>query len=162
MALYQDPTLYRDEIMEVYIWPFILVSVYATIGCLGNLLVLYVYFLKWSRTKTRFFILALTLVDFLNCSINMAIEAAILWNPLHFDHNNLCKVTRGMTFVLNDISACILVAIAIDRVLCVYKPLKRRALTMTYAKRSCITAVIIGCSVGWPGFILYGTATLPE
>lgn len=162
VAIYQDPTLHRDEIMEIYIWPFIFVSVYAVIGCLGNLLVLYIYFFKWTRTKTRFFILALTLVDFLNCSINMPIEAVILWDPMHFDHHNLCKATRGMTFVLNDISACILVAIAIDRVLCVYKPLKRRVLTMTYAKRSCIVAVIIGCSVGWPGFILYGTATLPE
>ena len=162
MGIYQDPIQFRDEIMTVYIWPFILVCGYATIGCLGNLLVLYVYFYKWSRTKTRFFILALTLVDFLNCSINMPIEAVILWNPMHFDHNNLCKVTRGMTFVLNDISACILVAIALDRVLCVYKPLKRRTLTMTYAKRSCIAAVCIGCCVGWPGFILYGTATLPE
>ena len=159
---YQSPAFFRKEIMEIYTWPFIFVVMYAVLGCLGNLLVLYIYYFKWSHTKTRFFILALAVFDFINCSFNMPIEAVILWNPMQFDHHILCKATRGTTFLINNISACILVAIAIDRVLCVYKPLKRRTLTMTYAKRSCIVAFIVGASVGWPGFVLYGTGTLPE
>lgn len=162
LSIYGDPALYRNEVMEIYLWPLTFVLAYAVLGCLGNLLVLFIYFFKWPHTKTRFFILVLAVVDFINCSINMPIEAVVLWNPMQFDHHNLCKATRGLTFIANDVSACILVAIAIDRVLCVYKPLKRRVLTMKYARRSCIVALIIGVAVGWPGFVFYGTATLPE
>ena len=159
---YKDPALFRDELMEIYVWPFIFVVIYAVVGFFGNLLVLYIYYFRWSHTKTRLFILALAVFDFINSCFNMPVEAAILWDPMQFDNNILCKATRGITFITNDISACILVAIAIDRVLCVYKPIKRRASTMLYAQRSCIIAVIIGSSVSWPGFVLYGTATLPE
>lgn len=162
LSTYQDPSDYRSEIMEIYIWPFVFVVVYATVGCLGNVLVLYIYFFKWQHTQTRIFILALAGVDFLNTGFNMPIEAVILWDPMQFDHHNLCKTTRGITFVINNVSACILVAIAIDRVLCVYKPLKRRSLTLMYAKWSCVIAILIGTVTGWPGFVFYGTATLPE
>ena len=159
---YQPASVHHDELMAIYVWPFALVVIYTILGTIGNVVVLYIYIFRWKKTKTRIFIIALAIFNFVNSVFNMPVEAYILWHPLQFDNHWLCKITRGVTFIINNVCACIFVAIAIDRMLLVYKPFKRIAYTVLYAKRACLIAFAVGTLTSWPGLVFYGTATLPE
>ncbi|XP_052761484.1 cholecystokinin receptor type A-like [Mya arenaria] len=153
---------YQALLMTIYVWPFTFVVICTVLGVVGNTVVLYVYVLKWERTKTRIFIIVLAVINFINSIFNMPVEAYILYHPLVFDFHWLCKTTRGVTFIINNVCACLFVAIAIDRMLLVYQPLRRRVLTVRYVKWSCTISFVIGTATSWPGSVFYGTATLPE
>lgn len=149
----------RRDAMEVYIYPFILVILYMVIGFIGNSIVIYIFTVKWKLTKTTVFILTLAGVDLMSCVINMPTEAAILWNPLNFDHDILCKISRYTTFIASASSSFVLIAISIDRYLMVCRPFLGRELGVRYAKKTCLIAVLLGLITTWPSLIFYGTYT---
>lgn len=146
--------------MKIFIWPLIFIFIFAVLGAVGNSIVIYIYWRKWKKNKTRVFILCLAILDWVNCVFNMPVEIAVLWNPLSFDSHYLCKISRGCTFVINNTGSLVLVSIAVERYLLVYYPLKSRQLTPTFAKRMCLLAFIIASSVSWPSFVFYGSHTL--
>lgn len=147
----------NEEKFEIYIYPFIFTLVYMFVGFIGNFVVIYIFTCQWKLTKTTLFILTLAFVDIFSCMFNMPIEAAILWQPLTFDHDMLCKISRYTTFAASAGSSLVLVAIAIDRYLMVCRPFKSRELDVPYAKKSCILAVFFGIVLTWPSLIFYGT-----
>ena len=147
------------KMMLVNIYPLIFVMVYAILGVIGNSIVMYVYWTKWKRNKTRIFILCLGFLDLINCVFNMPVEVVVLWQPLTFDFHYLCKISRGVTFVINNTGSLVFVSIAIERYMLVYHPLKYRRMTPKFAKIMCLLAFISSCSVSWPSFIFYGTYT---
>ena len=150
----------HGNFQEIQLWSMMLVCMYSTIGLIGNSIVLYVYYFKWKKTKTRVFILSLAAIDFINCSLNMPVEIAILSRPLDFDHHIICKLSRGITFILNDVGSTIFVAVAIERWLLVYRPLESRQYTATLAKKMVLIAFLVGAAFASPSFIFYGTKTL--
>ena len=147
----------NDEQFEFYIYPLVFTLVYMVVGFIGNFVVIYIFTCQWKLTKTTVFILTLAIVDIFSCMFNMPIEAVMLWQPLDFDHDKLCKVSRYTTFFASVGSSCVLVAIAIDRYLMVCRPFKSRELGVPYAKKSCIIAVLLGIALTWPSLIFYGT-----
>ena len=148
------------EAKSIKIWSFVLTIIYSVCGTIGNSLIIYIYGFKWKKNKTRVFILCLGVLDFVNCTFNMPIEIAIAWSPLDFDWHLLCKLSRGCTYVINNTGSLVFVAVAIDRYLLVYRPLKSRSLTPKFAKGMCLLALIIAVSVSWPAFVFYGTRTI--
>lgn len=149
----------NEEKFEIYIYPFVFTLVYMFVGFIGNFVVIYIFTCQWKLTKTTVFILTLAIVDIFSCMFNMPIEAALLWQPLTFDHDVLCKVSRYTTFATSAGSSLVLVAIAIDRYLMVCRPFKSRELDVSYAKKSCIIAVFLGIALTWPSLMFYGTYT---
>lgn len=149
----------KSSMVFINIWPLVLVFIYAILGVIGNSIVIYVYWTKWKRNKTRVFILCLGILDLVNCAFNMPVEVAVLWKPLTFDLHYLCKISRGITFVINNTGSLVFVSIAIERYMLVYHPLKYRQMTPKFAKLMCLLAFIISSSVSWPSFIFYGTRT---
>ena len=149
----------RRELMGIYIYPFVCVIFYMIIGFIGNSIVIYIFTAKWKLTKTTIFILTLAGVDLMSCIVNMPTEAAILWNPLEFDYDIICKISRYMTFTATVSSTFVLIAISIDRYLMVCRPFFGRELGIQYAKRTCLTAVLLGLLLSWPSLIFYGTYT---
>ena len=152
--------LINKEAKFIKIWSFALTILYSVIGTIGNSFVLYIYCFKWQKNKTRIFILCLGVLDFFNCVFNMPVEIAIAWSPLEFDQHLLCKLSRGCTYVINNTGSLVFVAVAIDRYLLVYKPLRSRRLTPKFAKIMCSLAFIVSVSVSWPAFVFYGTRTI--
>ena len=150
----------NTEAKSIKIWSFVLTLIYSICGTIGNSLVIYIYGFKWKKNKTRIFILCLGVLDFINCTFNMPVEIAIAWSPLDFDQHFLCKLSRGCTYVINNTGSLVFVAVAIDRYLLVYKPLKSRSLTPKFAKGMCLLALIIATAVSWPAFVFYGTRTI--
>lgn len=149
----------HDAFMSIDIYPIAFVIVYAILGLIGNSVVIYIYWTKWKKNKTRVFILCLGLLDLLNCAFNMPVEVGVLWKPLTFDIHYLCKISRGATFVINNTGCLVFVSIAIERYMLVYHPLRYRRMTPKFAKLMCLLAFITACSVSWPSFVFYGTFT---
>ena len=147
----------NDEQFEIFIYPLVFTLVYMVVGFIGNFVVIYIFTCQWKLTKTTVFILTLAIVDIFSCMFNMPIEAVMLWQPLDFDHDKLCKISRYTTFFASAGSSFVLVAIAIDRYLMVCRPFKSRELGVPYAKKSCIIAVLLGIALTWPSLIFYGT-----
>lgn len=65
---------------KVYIPSFIYTIVMLVIGCLGNLIVFYIYFTRWRKTTSRVFILALAAFDLINCFITTPTELYFMLN----------------------------------------------------------------------------------
>ena len=129
------------------------------LGCVGNTVVVYIFSCKWKVCKTVVFILTLAFLDIFNCGFNMTVEAAILWDILSFDHVALCKVSRFATYTVSAAYSFVLVAIAVDRYLLVCRPFKGMRLDITYARRTCVFAVILALFTQWPSLLFYGTMT---
>ncbi|XP_060569366.1 uncharacterized protein LOC132727799 [Ruditapes philippinarum] len=159
--LYSGPLVdkAREELMEIYIYPLVFVIFYMVVGFIGNSIVIYIFTKRWKLTKTTIFILTLAGVDLLSCIINMPTEAAMLWNPMDFDYDVICKVSRYTTFTATVSSSFVLIAISIDRYLMICRPFLGRELGVQYAKRTCIIAVLLGLVLTWPSLIFYGTYT---
>ena len=143
--------------MEIYIYPFVFLVIYMIVGFIGNSIVIYIFTVKWKLTKTTVFILTLAAVDLMSCLINMPTEAAILWNPIDFDHDIMCRISRYTTFISSASSSFVLIAISIDRYLMVCRPFLGRELGVRYAKKTCLVAILLGLITTWPSLIFYGT-----
>ncbi|KAH3859885.1 hypothetical protein DPMN_102706 [Dreissena polymorpha] len=150
----------RTAAMDVNVYPIICAVAYVILGFVGNSVVIFIYLTKWKKNRTRVFILCLGILDWLNCTFSVPIEIGILWYPMSFDHNILCKISRGLTFVINNTGALVLVSIAIERFLVVYYPLKCRQLTPRFSKILCLSSFVIASAVVWPSFVFYGTNTI--
>lgn len=148
------------KVRNVLLWPLILIVIYSICGIIGNLIVLYVYLRKWKKNTTRVFILCLALLDLVNCAINMPFEVALVLNQTQFDHHYLCKLSKGLTYVINNTGSLVFVSVAIERYICVYYPLQSRQLTPAFAKGMCLASFLIASSVSWPSFVFYGTQTM--
>jgi len=150
----------EKESMDVNIYPLVFAVLWAILGFFGNVTVIYIYLTKWKKTRTRVFILCLGILDLCNCAFSMPMEVAILWYPLSFDYDTLCKITRGVTYVFNNTGSLVFVSIAIERFLIVHYPLKSRRLTPRFSKGMCLLSFLIASAVSWPSFVFYGTHTL--
>lgn len=149
----------HQEHMEIFIYPFVFLVIYMVVGFIGNSIVIYIFTVKWKLTKTTVFILTLAGVDLMSCLVNMPSEAAILWHPIDFDHDVMCKISRYTTFIASASSSFVLIAISIDRYLMVCRPFLGRELGVRYAKKTCIVALMLGIIATCPSLIFYGTYT---
>lgn len=150
----------ENSMFKLNLPSLIFVFLYSILGVIGNSIVIYIYWKKWDKNKTRVFVLCLAIMDWINCAFNMPVELAVLWKPLSYNMHYLCKLSRGATFVLNNSGSLVLIAIAVERYIMVYYPLKARQLTPRFAKAVCLLACMIATVFSCPSFVFYGTHTL--
>ena len=146
-------------VSAAYTPTIVYVSVLLLLGIPGNALVFYVYH-SWRRSPSRLVILALAVFDLVNCLFTIPTEIYFVYN-IYVDPNPvLCKITRFITFSMNNASSFVLLFIAVDRFKRIYKPLKP-----PYSNR--VTKIVIGVGFvlaflfSWPSIILFGSYTLP-
>ena len=129
-------------------------------GIPGNILVWYVYFVKWKKSTSRIFILFLTTLDLTNGLTTIPMELYIMRFSIVLDEPWLCKISRCSTFTMNSSSAAILVVIAIDRFRRICRPHGPQFNTKT-SERICIGCIVIAiCLYAWPSLVFYGTRTI--
>ena len=119
-------------------------------GVIGNGLVIYVYSRKPKTTTNRVFILALSILDFLSCSVVIPFEIYDMTHSYTFTIIALCKLARFSEFLLILAAGFTLVAISIDRYvhLCRYK--SRFLLSASRAKKVCALCVVLGAVISLP------------
>ncbi|KAL3892205.1 hypothetical protein ACJMK2_004437 [Sinanodonta woodiana] len=150
----------NSKLLQISIYPLILTFVYMIVGIIGNSFAIYIYGFRWKKTKTRLFVLFLAMMDMVNCAFNMPVEAAILLKPATFDNDILCKISRTVTFLVNNTSTLTLIGIAVDRFLLVYRPLRNLTLSHQYVKYVCAASLFLGAALAWPAAIYYGTYSI--
>ena len=137
---------------------FIMTAVLMLLGLPGNLTVMLVYIFKMDKTSSRRFFIALAGCDFINCIVGIPIELSLLSNFLTFDRPMLCSLSRFASFFLNNTSACLLTAIAVDRYKRVRYPL-RPPMAVGIFRKACIVGVIFSFLCALPSVFIYGTKT---
>jgi hypothetical protein len=155
-----DDTL-RDGDHSYLMGSFVYVCVLLFIGLPGNALVIYVYLLKWPKSTSRIFILALATYDLINCTTSMPFELGLILNFSNFDFPVLCKVSRFITGMINNTTTFLLIVIAVDRFKRICRP-HNRHITPPIGKKLVAIATVFGLCTSWPMLVLYGTMTIPH
>lgn len=145
---------------KVYIPSFIYTIVMLVIGCLGNLVVFYIYFTRWRKTTSRVFILALAAFDLINCFITTPTELYFMLNWFQTTNGVMCKFSRFLTFMMNNCSSFTLLGIAVDRYMSICRPLKRQMSTKQ-AKIIVFVGAFVAVLFAWPALVVYGIQTVP-
>lgn len=154
-----DTDRYREELsnqMAMTLLPVIAVlGIVLITGTVGNILVFYVYFFKFSPSSTRSAILALATFDLITCAVCIPGEILDLRFSYSFTSQVLCKGLRTVTTTLLIASGFTLVTVALDRYKRICHPLhqqlsSRRALIRVIG--SCIVASILAA----PAAVVYG------
>lgn len=149
-----------DKHMTSVLLPsLVYVSFLLVVGIPGNLMVIYVYSLKWRASTSRVFILALGSYDFINCLTSLTTEIVLLSRFLNFDFPVWCKVSRFMTAFINSGSTFILVAIATDRFLRICR-IHKDPISVELARSLVFISVFFAALTSWPALLLYGTYTV--
>ena len=138
---------------------FIYICILLLIGIPGNVLVIYVYLLKWKKNKLRTFLLSLAYYDLFNCLTSMTTEVALILNFIKFDYPILCKVSRFATAVVTNGSTFLLIAIAVDRYRRICR-IYRTQITTRQARLICVLSILYTAVTSWPLLFLYGTYTV--
>lgn len=99
-----------------------ILSFFSVIGTIGNAMVLYVYVRKRNKLASTVFIITLACTDFVTCILIIPYTIMLEYVQYYIKYDFLCKsymflITSNVPF-----SAFIMMAIAIDRYLCICHP----------------------------------------
>lgn len=108
-------------------------SVLAVVGSTGNALVMYVFSKKKDKLTSTLFIIALATVDFITCLVVMPFTIYMEVVDFHVSSDVCCKLYQFFITCNIPFSALVMVAIAVDRYLCICHPFVR-LLTISRAK----------------------------
>jgi len=99
-----------------------ILTFFSVIGTVGNFMVLYVYVRKRNKLASTVFIITLACTDFLTCVLIIPYTVVLEYMQYYIKYDFLCKsymflITSNVPF-----SAFIMMAIAVDRYLCICHP----------------------------------------
>jgi cholecystokinin A receptor/hypocretin (orexin) receptor 2 len=134
-----------------------LMSVCSVVGVIGNALVLYVFSSFKQKLTSTIFILTLATTDFITCLVTIPFTIAVEALKMKLEYDIVCKLYFFLMTTTVPFSAFVMVAIAIDRYLCICHPFKH-VMTIKRAEYIvaflCVFAVILGvlCSLNYGMF----------
>lgn len=122
----------------------VMLCVFSVVGVIGNALVLYVFSNFKQKLTSTVFILTLAGTDFITCLITIpfTIVTEMLNYKLHYDI--LCWIYQTITTTTVPFSSFVMVAIAVDRYLCICHPFKH---AMTLCRARVIVAILCAFAV---------------
>ena len=152
-----SPSISDAEIYVVICY----LSVLAVVGCAGNALVLYVFSKKKDKLTSTLFIIALATVDFITCVVVMPFTVYMEIVDFHVSSDVCCKLYQF--FITSNIpfSALIMVAIAVDRYLCICHPFTG-LLTINRAKILIGLLAAVAATLGACVAMFFGVYGPPE
>ncbi|XP_048752271.1 neuropeptide S receptor-like [Ostrea edulis] len=117
-------------------------SIFSVVGTIGNALVLYVFSRYKNKLTSTIFILTLAGVDFVTCCVTIPFTIATEAVKFHLKYDIICQIYLFLITTTVPFSAFVMVAIAVDRYLCIVYPFKH-AMTIRRAE------IIVGCLCGF-------------
>ncbi|XP_060563762.1 uncharacterized protein LOC132723112 [Ruditapes philippinarum] len=141
----QDPTLPKEpeqagnasetEILIV----IVILCIFSVVGTLGNGLVLYVFTRTPAKMASTIFILALAGTDFVTCLVIIPYTVTAIRLEYNLQFDILCKTYQFLITCTVPLSAFIMVAIAVDRYICICHPF---AHVMTVRRAKIIVGIL--------------------
>ncbi|XP_033763109.1 orexin receptor type 2-like [Pecten maximus] len=99
-----------------------MLAVFSVIGTVGNVLVIYVYAQRKDHLTSSVFILALAGTDFITCLIVIPYTIVAIYENYVLRFDAVCKFYNFLITSNVPLSAFIMVAIAVDRYICICHP----------------------------------------
>ena len=133
----------------------VIVGILAVAGFVGNALVLYVFSGQRQKPTATIFILTLACTDFITSTVTM--PYTIVVEMLHFkvEYDFVCKLYQFLITSTIPFSAFVMVAIAVDRYLCIVHPFKH-TMTMDRAKTVVCILAVLATLLGLLCCLMYG------
>ena len=129
-----------------------MVALLSVCGILGNALVIFVFSKQKQKLSSTIFIITLAVTDFVTSLVTMPYTVAMELLSFKIDYDVVCKLYQFMKTTTIPFSALVMVAIALDRYLCIVYPFKH-IMTIKRAKVTvfflCVFAFMLGliCSL---------------
>ena len=127
-------------------------------GCIGNLIVCYIYGSVYTQSNSRIFLLCLAVIDLCTCVIDIPLEIITVLNQYNFQESLLCKFSRTGNSFTTLYGSGVLLAIGVDRYLKICRPTGFQISNRT-AKILCIVLFFGTVVLVWPAFVMYGLKT---
>lgn len=121
-----------------------ILCIFSVVGTLGNGLVLYVFTRTSGKLTSTIFILALAGTDFVTCLIIIPFTIITIHVDYFLVYDSLCKIYQFLITCTVPLSAFIMVAIAVDRYICICHPF---AHIMTVRRAKIIVGILTGFAV---------------
>lgn len=131
-----------------------MLTVFSVIGIIGNGIVIFIYTKKKDKLTSSSFILGLAVYDFLTCSIIMPYTACMIYLRFVILYDALCKIYMFLITFNVPLSAFLMVAIAVDRYLCICHPFLH-LLTKSRARAVIGVLTVFACLLGILSCIAY-------
>ncbi|XP_021372863.1 uncharacterized protein LOC110462938 [Mizuhopecten yessoensis] len=158
-ALLEHSEWIEFHYIGIYVTSFLVLV--GTVGAVGNIHVLLVYF-KWMRHTTyRVFVMTLSLTDLLGSTLSIAFIILELRHPLLFTSSELCKVSRMVIYFVATFSLCLLDIISLERLWLICRPLGYRTGTTAAIFICLVCAACTFCLVSIPAALIYGSDQRP-
>ena len=122
----------------------IILSIFSVVGTLGNGLVLYVFTRAAIKLTSTIFILALAGTDFLTCILIIPFTVVAISVKYYLKYDIACKTYQFLITCNVPLSAFIMVAIAIDRYICICHPFVH---IMTVKRAKFFVGILAGFAV---------------
>lgn len=132
-----------------------MLAVFSVVGTTGNAFVLYVFSKKKDKNTSTVFILALASIDFVTCVFVIPFTIFVEFMYKKVDNDVVCKIYQFFITSNVPFSAFIMVAIAIDRYLCICRPWVK-IINIKVAKRIIVCLLILSLSLGLITSLAYG------
>lgn len=146
----------NDQETKRRIVPLMYLSVLTILGVPGNILILFIYMVKFKKKAThRTFVIALAITDLLNCVFTIPFEIAQMTHEYTFYTEWLCKCGRTLNAIFTTSSALILVALSANRYRRICQPLGMQ-LTYHQALKCIVCISFLTLLLSWPESILTG------
>lgn len=124
-------------------------------GIIGNSLVLYVFTRQKQKLSSTIFILTLAGTDLTTALVTMPYTIALEFVNFNVPYDSVCKIYQLLTTTTIPFSASVMVAIAVDRYLCIVHPFKH-TMTIKRAKITILFLALFSVGLGLPSTLMYG------
>ena len=148
---------YGAENLEVVI-AMVIVGVLSVMGTIGNALVIVVFVPQKKKPTSTIYILTLACTDFLTSVVTMPFTIVVVLLNFRVVYDIVCKLYVFLITSTVPFSAFLMVAIAVDRYLCIVYPLKHITL-MTTRRVKLVVALImfLAITLGLLSCLTHGT-----
>ncbi|XP_045163895.2 uncharacterized protein LOC123528232 [Mercenaria mercenaria] len=114
----EQPGAYETQTLVV----IVILCIFSVVGTVGNGLVLYVFTRTTVKMASTIFILALAGTDFVTCLVIIPYTVTAIQLEYYLTYDVLCKTYQFLITCTVPLSAFIMVAIAVDRYICICHP----------------------------------------
>ncbi|XP_061173296.1 uncharacterized protein LOC133182466 [Saccostrea echinata] len=137
---------------------FIIYIISTILGFIGNLLVIYVFGIRFKKSTANIFVTCLAVFDTIICFL-LILETLDLRFPMYSgNYPALCKIVRFLEVFAKSCTTILLLCVALNRYYKVCKPLEH--ISIEKVKKILIASIVAAIFFSWPALLFHGSETM--